>query len=210
MPHPHHPTIDQYTKVQIQRLIRDGRWSGRLPHNGLPWSVYHSVAGDGSLRICVNGCQEWQLAVVPRHLGGLLFYVVGSDGKRYEHLLISPDSQTIGTRGEIQKRTGILYRSQYDRTKRRRVRQRQELFERLSIHANPEFTDIEFNPPNKPFHQSWSVYLHNRCAGGHADIIVKQPRNMRRRTWWKLLNKLRRCNGYGRVPVSGVTTARPS
>ena len=191
-------TLDQFTKVPIQRLIRSGKWSGQLPppNDLLSWSIYHSP-----FRICVGG-KEWLLTTVPRQLGsrrsGLWFYVVGPDGKRYQQILISPDNTLIGTRGEIQSQSGILYQSQRERTKRRRIRQRAELFKRLCIHANPKLSNVEFNPPNKPYHQSWSVYYHDSCT--KSDIIVKQPRGMRGRTWIRLLNRLRKYNGFPPVP----------
>jgi hypothetical protein len=47
-------------------------------------------------------------------------------------------------------------------------------------------------------HQSWLVYYHNRCV--KSDVIVKQPRGMRGRTWIRLLNRLRKYNGFPPVP----------
>jgi hypothetical protein len=188
---PSNLTIDQFFKVRIQRLIRSGNWSGQL-QNGLPWSILHSP-----FRIRVAD-KEWPLTTDTRHLGGLTFYVVGADGKRYQQILMSPDTTVIGTRGEIQSQLGILYQSQRERTKRRRIRQRAELFKRLRIHANPRLTNVEFNPPNKPYHQSGSVYYHNLCQ--QNAIIVKQPKWMRGRTWMKLLNRLRKYNGFPPIP----------
>jgi hypothetical protein len=184
-------TIDQFFKVRIQRLIRSGNWSGQLP-NGLSWSILHSP-----FRIRIAD-KEWPLTTDTRHLGGLTFYVVGTDGKRYQQILISPDNTLIGTRGEIQSQLGICYQSQRERTKRRRIRQRAELFKQLDIHANPKLSNVEFKPPDKPYHQSWSVYYHNRCT--KSDIVVKQPRGMRGRTWIRLLNRLRKYNGFPPVP----------
>lgn len=148
-------------------------------------------------RICLNE-KEWPVVAIPRYLGGKMMLVVGEDGKRYQHLLWSPDTQIVGTRGEIQAQLSIrtFYPSQHQTTKQRRTQARRQLFHRLGIHADPTRDDIEFTAPRRRKRQRWHTFLEDREAEDHADVMVRQPRGMRRKTWLNLLNRLRKLNRY--------------
>jgi hypothetical protein len=172
------------TKVPIQDLA-----TGRAPY---PKGWHYKSSPP---RICANG-KEWRLVAIPRYLGGKMILVVGSDGKRYRDLLFCPETQMIGTRGEIMAELDIrsFYPSQHTTTKKRRIQARQQIFRRLNLYVDPT-RDNEFNPPHKGHRKGWRTYWQRRMLAGAEDIVVVQPKGMRSVTWKKLLNRLRKWSG---------------
>jgi hypothetical protein len=175
-------------KVSIQDLAR-----GRQP---FPKGWSYNKSTDGIPKIIAHG-KQWPLVAIPNRSGGKAIVVIGADRKQYRHLLMSPDTLIVGTRGEIQAEFNIrtFYPSQHLTTKQRRVQARERIFKQLGINADPERDDIEFVPPNRRYRQQWHTFMEERDKEGHADVMVVQPKGMRRKTWLNLLNRLRTLNG---------------
>jgi hypothetical protein len=185
-------TIDQFVRIKIQDLVTGRQW---LPDG---WSV-------SSDRLRVHHL-EWLIDIIPLRQGGALYYLRGQDNRRYRHILIDPTGIRIGTRDQITTELGIKspYQSQHQTatrrltTTQRRVQARQTLLDRLDVTADPNRSDIEFLPPNRPYRQHWHIFLANQ-ENDPDKVMVRQLRGMRRRTWLNLLNRLRKLNGHAQL-----------
>jgi hypothetical protein len=151
--------IEDCARLEIGRLFKTGRvgagsagtWRGQR------WQI------EGPFLVMSGN--RWKLVPTQqKNVRGTTWLVQSSkDGRRYRHLLMTPDGR-VGTRGEL---TGIRYRSQRMWTKRKqRAYRRQKAIEKL----------------DGPTDFSWVV--------DHENYVPKKRRLMRKTTYRRLRKRL--------------------
>jgi hypothetical protein len=155
----HRLLVEDCARLEIGSLFRSGRVGAGSSGSwrGQRWRI------DGPFLVISDN--RWKLvSAQQKNVRGTTWLVQSSkDGRRYRHLLMTPDGR-VGTRGEL---AGIRYRSQRIWTKRKqRAYSRHKIIERLD---GP--TDLQ-----------WVVE--------HENYIPKRRRRMRATTYRRLRNRL--------------------
>jgi hypothetical protein len=151
--------IEDCARLEIKRLFQTGRvgpgssgsWRGQR------WRI------DGPFLVMADN--RWKLVPTQqKNVPGTTWLLQSSkDGKRYRHLLMTPDGR-VGTRGEL---VGIRYRSQRMWTKKKqRAYRRQKAIEKL----------------DGPTSFSWLLE--------HENYVPKKRRRMRATTYGRLRKRL--------------------
>jgi hypothetical protein len=150
--------VEDCYRLHIGSLFKSGRvgagssgtWRGQR------WQI------EGAFLVMQD--KRWKLVPAQqKNVRGTQWYVQSSkDGRRYRHLLMTPDA-AVGTRGEL---TGIRYRSETVWTGKRLAHRRHKVIERL---AGPTSFD-------------W--------IREHPMYVPDRPKRMRRTTYRRLRKRL--------------------
>jgi hypothetical protein len=151
--------IEDCARLEIGRLFKTGRVGAGSTGSwrGQRWQI------DGSYLVISDN--RWKLvSVQEKNVRGTTWLVQSfKDGRRYRHLLMTPDGR-IGTRGEL---AGIRYRSQRMWTKKKQsALRRQKAIEKL----------------DGPTDFKWVVE--------HENYVPKKRRRMRATTYRRLRKRL--------------------
>jgi hypothetical protein len=148
--------VEDCTRFDIAALFRsrvlrfDGVSEG--VRNGIAWRTFLSDRGSF---IEISG-RRWSLVPIRRkNVLGVQWLVQAKDGRRYRHLLVSPDGR-VGTRTEL----GARYRSQRLWTKKKqRAWRRAKVIEKLDGPTDFKWVMAHENyVPAKPKRQRWTTY----------------------------------------------------